>query len=71
MTTMPVTVVCRFCQSRHDFPVDPDGYRQWSGGVLIQQAMPDLDLATRELLISGMCPGCWERTFGSDESEDA
>lgn len=68
MPPMQVVVICRFCGSRHDFDVDRDGYRRWQSGALIQQALPELDLATRELLVSGMCPGCWERTFGAEDN---
>ena len=36
----------------------------WQAGELIQNAMPNLDADSREQLISGTCPKCWDEMFG-------
>jgi hypothetical protein len=36
------------------------GYHQWCGGMLIQEAFPELTASQRELLISGVTDDAWE-----------
>jgi len=36
--------------------VDAESFANWQNGMLIQKCFPELDLVTRELLISGMDP---------------
>jgi hypothetical protein len=38
---------------------------RWKRGELIQNAMPHLSNADRELLISGVCGICWLALFGA------
>lgn len=45
--------------------VDGPSFRQWMGGELIQKCFPELDLVTRELMISGMDPEDQEEFFGT------
>ena len=35
----------------------------------IHEALPFLNEDDREMLLSGICPTCWERLFPSDEDE--
>jgi hypothetical protein len=44
--------------------VPEEGFHNWQGGELIQNALPELTADERELLISGTCPSCWDRMFG-------
>ena len=37
--------------------------RAWQDGMLIQDAFPEMDTDTRELMISGTHPACWERMW--------
>jgi len=39
----------------------------WLDGMLIQEAMPQLDAAEREFLISGCTPEDWEYLYGQPE----
>lgn len=36
--------------------VDGESFANWANGMLIQKCFPELDIVTRELLISGMDP---------------
>lgn len=49
-----------------------EAYRAWKGGAgaFIQDAWPEASASVREQLISGMCGGCWESIFSSDDGED-
>ena len=65
-----VTVKCRSCikcdeSANVDVPLD--GYNEWKHGASVQVAFPGLDVDTRELLISGVHPECWEKMYGDDD----
>ena len=66
---MLVKTTCPFCHCDTYLQVDAEEYARWQAGELIQVAMPDLDADEREMLISGICPICWNDMF-SDEDED-
>ena len=65
-----IMVPCRICHRREIFRVNPEGFRKWrTGEVIIQEALPDVSVANRELLISNICGNCFETLF-EDDSED-
>ena len=39
-------------------------FEAWTGGVLIQQAMPDLSPAEREFIMNGTTDEEWKEAFG-------
>ena len=65
----PVVTICRCCGHDYDVVVDVDGYDRWRGGELIQNALPELSKADRELLISATCDHCWKELFPEDFNE--
>ena len=58
------TVFCKECDMEYLLPVTTDQLLRWQQGELIQNAMPDLPRADRELFISGICGDCWRKMFG-------
>lgn len=66
---MLVKTTCPICHCDTYLQVDAEEYARWQAGELIQVAMPYLDADEREMLISGICPTCWDDMFG-DEDED-
>lgn len=66
---MLVKTTCPICHCDTYIMVDAEEYARWQAGELIQVAMPGLDADEREMLISGICPVCWDDMFG-DEDED-
>ena len=70
MSTVTVeTPVCPACGQTTTLQIDEEGYRRWAlEGWLIQKALPMLDTDTRELLLSGYHPDCWDKTFGDLEA---
>lgn len=40
-------------------------FEAWKGGVLIQQAMPDLSPAEREFIMTGTTDEEWKEAFGN------
>ena len=45
-------------------------YYAWQNGEHAQDAFPYLSASERELLISGICPSCWDNMFPPEEDED-
>lgn len=58
------TVSCVQCGKSHDLPVTTEQLLRWNSGELIQNAMPQLTKADRELFLSGICGTCWISLFG-------
>lgn len=51
-------------------PLTADQYRryqQWEAGELMQNALPDLDAATREMLLTGLSNEDFHKAAGSDD----
>ena len=71
-----VTIVttCPFCGHANEVAVNEADYWDWQDGALIQDAFPYLSADEREMLISGICPACWEKdirgTLWEDEDEE-
>ena len=65
-----VMTFCPFCGHAHGVFVNEADYWDWQDGALAQNAFPYLSADDRELLISGICPTCWNKVFGSDEEPD-
>lgn len=57
-------VTCPFCGKESVVSVFASDYYAWLRSGLVQDAFPYLSAEERELLISGICPECWEKTFG-------
>ena len=69
-----VTIVteCPICHHANEVMVNEEDYFDWTfDGALVQDAFPYLTADEREMLVSGICPTCWEKTFGNfDEYEE-
>ena len=64
-----VVSYCPFCGKGHEVEVNDMDYLDWKDGASAQDAFPYLSASERELLISGICPTCWDKTFGDAEEE--
>lgn len=63
-------VRCPFCGAISNIPCDEDALAQYDAGALVQDAFPQMDLVTREILVSGMCRACQSRFFGEEDDYD-
>lgn len=70
MAKISIATVCPFCGSVSSVSVEKGDYLNWQAGMMAQDAFPYLSSEEREMLISGICPTCWDNTFGSDEEEE-
>lgn len=57
---------CPFCHKTNEIKVRMDDFFRWQEGELAQNAFPYLSADEREMLISGVCPKCWAKTFGEE-----
>ena len=62
-----VITVCPFCGHANEVMVNEDDYWNWQDGAFVQDAFPYLSPDEREMLISGICPKCWDATFNGEE----
>jgi hypothetical protein len=69
MTEHEIPTSCPSCGETRNVTVDAQGYADWQGGALIQDALPALSADEREQLITGYDTDCWN-TMWADEDED-
>lgn len=62
-----IMTICPFCGRETDVAVNVEDVIDWCGGELIQNAFPYLSADEREMLVSGICPTCWDMTFGEED----
>jgi hypothetical protein len=62
-----LTTICPFCGQTHEVLVFEDDYDAWQGGARAQDVFFYLSANEREMLISGICPKCWDNMFGEEE----
>lgn len=67
-----VTIVttCPFCGHANEVEVNEIDYLDWDDGLLVQDAFPYLSADEREMLITGICPTCWDKMFGGEDEDD-
>lgn len=64
-----VVTSCPFCGRANEIEVNEMDYFDWDDGMSAQDAFPYLSAEEREMLISGICPTCWNKTFNDSEEE--
>lgn len=61
-------ITCRCCGEEHKISVPMNAYHEWrQGHRMIQDALPSLTVDERELLLSGICGVCFDKTFAEDD----
>ena len=66
-TLQPYKLNCTMCGDEHTLRIAPADIIGWRNGAYIQDAMPYLSPAERELLISATCGDCFDSLFGEEE----
>jgi len=64
-----VTCVCPMCNKISYIECEEEAWKAYEEGALAQEAFPNMDLNTRETIISGMCKEC-QLFFFDDEDDD-
>jgi hypothetical protein len=70
MDETALTITCWHCQGTYVVNVPTAGLEKWKAGAFIQNAMPELSISNRELLISNTCGECFDKLFPEDEEEE-
>lgn len=71
MEKITVYVRCGICDEEiplHVYEKDAEEYMS-SNRRHVQDIFPYLSAAERELLLSRICPKCWDMMFGGDDEE--
>lgn len=66
---MTIETYCPICHTTHELEVPFEAFCAWQAGALVQDAFPMLSANEREMLISGICPPCWDNLFAPSEEE--
>lgn len=65
---MTYKVKCCICGTIHELKLDIRKFNKWNRGEgNIQDIFPELSPEDREMLISQICPKCWDEMFGGME----
>lgn len=68
---MKIKTTCPICKKVHYVEVNAVHFGLWvDENVPIQVAMPELSPEDREMLLSGICPECWDKMWSEEEDED-
>ena len=63
-----ISCTCPICGEVNEVLVEYSDYFAWyHDDLLVQEAFPYLSADDRELLITGICPTCWNHTFGMED----
>ena len=62
-----LSIRCIECEDTITFDVPEEGLVAFNHGALAQVAFPDVPAEHREMLISKICPKCWDRIFKDDD----
>lgn len=65
---LTIGVMCYVCKKVYAITLPKKGLIAWKSGTPIQNAFPNLDADTRELLISHTCAPCFDRMFSETET---
>jgi hypothetical protein len=64
---MTIAIKCVECSKLVEFDVDEQGLADWHAGILIQHALPELEAPLREMLITQLCPTCFDKLFAEED----
>ena len=61
-----VNTQCRSCGECQKISFNANDWQRWQEGEFIQEAMPYLSAAEREMMISEICETCFDAMFPED-----
>lgn len=65
-----IQTICPICGKVSYIDVPFEGYLAYMQGEPIIKCFPSLSADEREMLISGVCPQCWDEMFPPEEDEE-
>ena len=70
MPSILIIKKCPICERRFQRPYPLEGYTAWRNGALIQDALPNETPDSREFLLTGICPECWDNEVKEEDYDD-
>lgn len=67
MASVLVIKPCPFCKKEYQKMFPADGYRRYMAGETVRDCFPEMSADDREFLITGICPTCWDLSFGGED----
>lgn len=65
-----IITICPICGKETEITVNFEDYLNWQSGMHAIYAFPYLSADQREMLISGVCPSCWDSMYPEEDDED-
>ena len=65
-----IVTQCPFCGCANFVEVNEEDYWDYEDGMKAVEAFPYLSANEREMLISGICPTCWNKMLPPDPDEE-
>lgn len=62
-----INTICPECGKQHFLGMTISDFRAYAAERLADEVFPDESADVRELLITGICPECWDKLFPKDE----
>ena len=64
-TDVIISITCPLCGSESEVKMTLEQFNKWYSncGELVQVIFPEKTSSEREVLISGICPTCWDKLF--------
>jgi len=63
-------VRCQMCDCYKSVSCTLDQYDRWQSGEYIQNAIPQLSVDERELLMSKICGDCFDKMYEGDSDDE-
>ena len=60
-------LMCTMCRFHKILALPTQAVQVWESGATVQEAFPWLSAPTREMMISGTHPECWNLLFADEE----
>lgn len=67
--TVEIIIRCMICNKLHTLNVDKEALRRWENGEVIQKCFPNMSADHRELMISNICPKCFDELNMEEDDE--
>jgi len=71
MRDFEIVTICPFCKAEHYVMVADDDYAAYLDGMSVQDAFPYLSANERELIMTGICPACWDDMWKTEALANA
>lgn len=62
-----IEITCPYCHKNNKINMTDDQYIRYKSHEHIQYIFPNLSPAIREILITGICPDCWNIIFNYED----